>query len=304
MPPPAVPERSPAAVACSASSPPTRPSAETANSPRHMRSSTEPRGAAREGPRHPRTRAKSESPLPTSGEGSESPDMHASMKHRSFFVTGTDTGVGKTVAAAALTRAMVARGLRVAVMKPIASGSDPTPQGPRNSDALTLMAAANVPAPYEAVNPYCFLPPISPHIAAREAGIAIDLGHLRSRFDSLASSAECVIVEGAGGWLAPISDGASMADLAAALSLPVILVVGLRLGCLNHALLTRESVTARGAAFAGWIANAIDAHFDRPGENLATLATRLGEPPLAHIPFLERGLDAPDLREAAGKLCA
>ena len=223
---------------------------------------------------------------------------------RSFFVTGTDTGVGKTVVSTALTRALVARGLRVAVMKPIASGSEPTAGGLRNSDALALMTAANVTAPYEVVNPYCFLPAVSPHIAAREAGVAIDLPLLRSRFDSLAAASDCVVVEGAGGWLAPISDSATMADLAAALALPTILVVGLRLGCLNHALLTRESLAARGVAFAGWLANAIDPHFDRAAENLATLTARLGEPPLAQIPFLERGLGEPDLREAAGKLCA
>lgn len=226
------------------------------------------------------------------------------MKAKSLFVTGTDTGVGKTLVSAALTRALVARGLRVAVMKPVASGSEPTPDGPRNSDALTLMAAANVPAPYEVVNPYCFLPPISPHIAAREAHVTIDLAFLRSRFGSLAAASDCVIVEGAGGWLAPISDTATMADLAAALALPVLLVVGLRLGCLNHALLTRESLATRGVAFAGWIANGIDPQLDRPAENLATLTARLGEPPLARIPFLDRGLGIADLREAAGKLCA
>lgn len=226
------------------------------------------------------------------------------MKSRGFFVTGTDTGVGKTLVSAALTRALVARGLRAAVMKPVASGSDPTPAGPRNSDALTLMAAANVTAPYEVVNPYCFLPPISPHIAAREAGVNIDLALLRSRFDFLAAASECVIVEGAGGWLAPISDGATMAELAAALSLPVVLVVGLRLGCLNHALLTRESLAARGAVFAGWVANAVDPRFERAAENLATLTARLDAPLLARVPFLDRGSRAPDLCAAADKLCA
>jgi dethiobiotin synthetase len=225
------------------------------------------------------------------------------MSCTSLFITGTDTEVGKTVVSAALTRALVARGLRVAVMKPIASGSDPTPDGLRNSDALTLMAAANVAAPYEVVNPYCFLPPISPHIAAREAGVAIDLALLRARFDSLAGSSDCVIVEGAGGWLAPVSDTQSMADLAAALSLPVLLVVGLRLGCLNHALLSRESLAARGAPFAGWIANAIDPNFARAADNLATLTARLGAPPLASVPFLGRGHAPPDLSAAAGKLC-
>lgn len=225
------------------------------------------------------------------------------MKCTSLFITGTDTEVGKTVVSVALTRALVARGLRVAVMKPIASGSDPTPQGLRNSDALTLIAAANVAAPYDVVNPYCFLPPISPHIAAREAGVAIDLTLLRSRLHSLASACDCVIVEGAGGWLAPISDTASMADLATALSLPVLLVVGLRLGCLNHALLTRESLAARGTPFAGWIANAIDPNFARAAENLATLTARLGAPPLASVPFLKRGDEPPDLGAAADELC-
>ena len=226
------------------------------------------------------------------------------MKSKGFFITGTDTCVGKTVISAALTRALVASGLRVAVMKPIASGSDPTPDGLRNSDALALMAAANVTASYGAVNPYCFQPPISPHIAASEANVAIDLTFLRSRFDSLAAASDCIIVEGAGGWLAPISDAATMADLAAALALPVLLVVGLRLGCLNHALLTRESLRTRGVAFAGWVANAIDPHFDRPAENLATLSARLGEPPLACVPFLDQSDGPPDLSGAAGKLSA
>ncbi|HEY6515832.1 MAG TPA: dethiobiotin synthase [Steroidobacteraceae bacterium] len=230
--------------------------------------------------------------------------MTAAPLAQGWFITGTDTGVGKTLVAAALTRALAARGLRVAVMKPVASGSEPTAEGLRNSDALTLMAAANVTAPYEVVNPYCFLPPISPHIAAREAGMVIDLTLLRSRFDSLAKAADCVIVEGAGGWLAPLGDAAVMADLPATLSLPVLLVVGLRLGCLNHALLSRESLARRGAAFAGWIANGIDPHFERAAENLATLSAHLDGPPLARIPFLAPGLSAPDLRQAAAKLCA
>ena len=226
------------------------------------------------------------------------------MTPKGFFITGTDTGVGKTVIAAALTRALVARGLRVAVMKPIASGADPTPEGLRNCDALTLMAAANVTLPYEAVNPYCFQPPIAPHLAALERGEVIDLARLRRRFDSLASAADCVIVEGAGGWLVPLGDGATMAELAAALTLPVLLVVGLRLGCLNHAFLTRESMAGRAAPFAGWVANAIDPGFERSAENLATLTARLGVPPLACVPLLERPEEQLDLSEAAGKLCA
>jgi dethiobiotin synthetase len=224
------------------------------------------------------------------------------MKPKGFFVTGTDTGVGKTVVSVALTRALGARGLRVAVMKPIASGSEPTPDGPRNSDAVALMAAANVEAPYQVVNPYCFLPPISPHIAARESGVTIDLALIRRRYESLADAADCVIVEGAGGWLAPIGDSTSMADLAVALALPAILVVGLRLGCLNHALLTRESIAARGVPFAGWVANAVDPLFERAEENLATLAARLATPPLAHVPCLTRASGPAQLAEAAARL--
>ncbi len=223
------------------------------------------------------------------------------MKPNGFFITGTDTGVGKTVVAAALARALARSGRRVGVMKPVASGAEQTAEGMRSADALALIAAANVPAPYEWVNPYCFLPAISPHIAARECGVAIDLAHIRARFDALAGHADCVVVEGAGGWLAPVTDSAAMADLALALRLPVILVVGLRLGCLNHALLTHESIGAKGASFAGWVANGIDPAMERRSENLATLVHRLGEP-LAIIPSLGGGADAPDLAAAAARL--
>lgn len=224
------------------------------------------------------------------------------MTNKGFFVTGTDTGVGKTVVSVALTRALVARGLRVGVMKPIASGSDPTPQGLRNSDAVALMAAANVATPYDVVNPYCFLPPISPHIAAHESGVTIDLALLRERYEAIADAADCVLVEGAGGWLAPIGDAISMADLAVALELPAILVVGLRLGCLNHALLTRASIAARGVPFAGWVANAVDPLFERSAENLATLTARLAAPPLAHVPCLTAACGPPNLAEAAARI--
>jgi dethiobiotin synthetase len=223
------------------------------------------------------------------------------MSPKGFFVTGTDTGVGKTVAAAALARALAARGRRVAVMKPVASGAEPASEGLRSADALALMAAANVPAPYETVNPYCFVPPVSPHIAARECGAVTDLAVIRRCFDALAGRADCVVVEGAGGWLAPITESATMADLALALRVPVILVVGLRLGCLNHAFLTHESIRAHGASFAGWVANGIDPAMERITENLATLAGRLGEP-LARIPSLDPRGAPPDLGEAAAKL--
>ena len=223
------------------------------------------------------------------------------MSATGFFVTGTDTSVGKTVCAAALTRALARRGLRVAVMKPVASGAVRTAQGLRSEDALALLAEASVPAPYATVNPYCFEPPISPHIAAAEAGESIELARIGTCYAALAAAADCVIVEGAGGWLAPISPGHSMADIAAVLALPVILVVGMRLGCLNHALLSHESIRARGAKFAGWVANGIDPAMDRAAENRATLQAHLGEP-LATIAPLGGSGGLPDLPAAAERL--
>jgi dethiobiotin synthetase len=202
-----------------------------------------------------------------------------------IFVTGTDTGVGKTLVSVALVRALVNHGLRVSAMKPIASGAEHTSGGLRNADALTLAEAINVSVPYGTLNPYCFEPAISPHIAAEEAKIEVDIGTIRARFDELSRGAEFVIVEGAGGWLAPISRTQSMADLVAALEIPVLLVVGLRLGCLNHAALTREAIEARGTPFAGWVANAIDPELQRPDENLATLERLLRSEPLAIFPF-------------------
>jgi dethiobiotin synthetase len=222
---------------------------------------------------------------------------------RGFFVTGTDTGVGKTVFSAALTRALERSGRRVAVMKPVASGAVRTAAGLRSEDALALMAEASVGAPYETVNPYCFLPPISPHIAAQEAGVHIELEVLQARYGVLAAAADCVIVEGAGGWLAPIAPRAGMAEIARALDLPVILVVGMRLGCLNHALLTHESICARAANFAGWVANGIDPALERATENLAALRARLGEP-LAIIPALELPGALPDLAATVARLAS
>ena len=199
-----------------------------------------------------------------------------------LFITGTDTEVGKTVASRLIVRSLVAAGVRTAVMKPVAAGSYATPQGPRNEDALGLMAEANVIAPYETVNPYCLTAPVSPHIAAAEEGVSIDLDTLAARYGELALRAQCVVVEGAGGWLAPVGERLSMADIALRLQLPVVLVVGLRLGCLNHALLSAESIRTRGARLAGWIANHLDPRFLRLAENLATLSGQLG-PPLASI---------------------
>jgi len=221
---------------------------------------------------------------------------------KGVFITGTDTGVGKTVVAAGLVRGLVSKGLRVAVMKPIASGSARTPEGLRNEDALTLIGAANAAAPYETVNPYCFEPAISPHIAAEDVKISVDITQIERNFDTLAALSDLVVVEGAGGWLAPIGPHESIGDLAVALNVPVVLVVGLRLGCINHALLTQLAIKSQGARLAGWIANAIDPAMARRAENLETLARLLGEPPLEIVPTLASGAPSLELTEAAAKL--
>ena len=213
------------------------------------------------------------------------------MSAHGIFITGTDTGVGKTVVACGLVRALRKTGSRVSVMKPVASGSLQTPEGLRNADALSLMEAAGMDTRtlYARVNPYCFEPPISPHIAAEDAKIAIDIDLIRHEFDRLAADAEWVVVEGAGGWLAPLSEHETMADLAGGLALPVLMVVGLKLGCLNHAQLTRLAVGADGAPFAGWVASAIDPQMSHLEANLESLERLLGEPPLAVVPHLPDG---------------
>jgi dethiobiotin synthetase len=183
-------------------------------------------------------------------------------------------------------------------MRPVAAGASATPSGLRNADALALLQAANVAAPYERVNPYCFAAPIAPHIAARDARVAIDIELIRGRFAELARDADCVVVEGAGGWLTPISERASMADIAAALALPVVLVVGLKLGCLNHACLTARALAAHAAGFAGWIGNSIDPAFERAADNIAELERRL-QPAAAIVPYASHEPEALELPSAA-----
>ena len=202
---------------------------------------------------------------------------------KGFFITGTDTGVGKTRVAVALTRALVARGVRTAVMKPVAAGGIRTPAGLRNEDALELLAASNVQAPYEDVNPWMLSTPASPHLAARADGVAIRHERIVAALDRLKAAADLVIVEGAGGWHAPISATETMADIAGNLALPVILVVGMRLGCLNHALLTRDAIRARGMVFAGWIANKLATEMPLASANIETLTSRFGRAPLATV---------------------
>lgn len=226
------------------------------------------------------------------------------MAGRGLFITGTDTGVGKTVVACALARAFARAGERVAVMKPVASGAERTPEGLRNADALALMAAGDVSLTYPEVNPYCFEPAISPHIAAEDVRIEIDIGIIESGFLALVGTSDRVIVEGAGGWLAPVNARESMASIARALSVPAVLVVALRLGCLSHAALTRRAVEADGVPFAGWIANRSGPPMERESENLATLTRLLGAPPLAIVPYAGAHAGSLVLEEAAARLGA
>ncbi|HEX5313608.1 MAG TPA: dethiobiotin synthase [Gammaproteobacteria bacterium] len=204
---------------------------------------------------------------------------------KGFFVTGTDTDAGKTVVAAGMIHALAARGLRVAAMKPVASGGYATAAGLRNADAEALIAAANVAAGYEEVNPYCFAPPIAPHIAAAEAGLGIEMEMILRAARALAARADLLLVEGVGGWRVPLGEDFDVAALAAALDLPVVLVVGMRLGCLNHAILSAEAIAVQGK-FAGWIANEIDPAMERREENVATLAAKIRAPCLGRVPHL------------------
>jgi dethiobiotin synthetase len=203
----------------------------------------------------------------------------------SLFVTGTDTEVGKTRIATGLCAAFVDAGLRVTAMKPIASGCRRTPAGLRNDDAESLLHSMNVRASYGEVNPYAFEPAIAPHIAAAEAGVSVDFTVLDHCFERLQLQSDITIVEGAGGWLAPVDTTRNFADLATRWGLDVVLVVGLRLGCLNHALLTQESVHRHGLRLVGWVGNCIDPAFERLEQNIATLKSRLNAPCLGEIPY-------------------
>jgi dethiobiotin synthetase len=202
-----------------------------------------------------------------------------------LFVTGTDTGVGKTRVSEALCLGLAARGARVAAMKPVASGCTLTPEGLRNQDAAALLAAMNVRARYAEVNPYAFEPAIAPHIAASEAGVDIDFDVLDRAYARLRLQSDVLIIEGAGGWLAPLDAVRGFADLAVHWQTDVILVVGMRLGCLNHALLTAESIERRGLRLRGWVANCIDPEFERLAENISSLESRISAPRLGFFSF-------------------
>ncbi|HAB90897.1 MAG TPA: dethiobiotin synthase [Pseudomonas sp.] len=206
---------------------------------------------------------------------------------QAFFITGTDTDAGKTSVAAGLLCAAKQQGCSTLAMKPVASGCDMSAEGLRNSDALALIAQSTVPLPYTQINPYAFAPAIAPHIAAQEAGVELSVADLyRTAQVILQQQADFTLIEGAGGWRVPISATEFLSDFAIALQLPVILVVGVKLGCINHALLTAQAIINDGLELAGWVANVVDPSCARLAENLATVQQLMPAPCLAEVPHL------------------
>jgi dethiobiotin synthetase len=214
---------------------------------------------------------------------------------KAFFVTGTDTGVGKTLVACAMLHTLRQRHARVVGMKPVAAGAVQTSDGLASEDALALRAFSSVAVPPELDNPVLLPEPLSPHLAAQRAGKRIAIDHIVHCQRELARLTDAMVVEGAGGFHVPLSPTETGADLAQALGLPLVLVVGLRLGCLNHALLTAEAIRARGLTLAGWVANRIDPAMPAHQENIAFLRERLQAPLLADVAHST----APDPRQIA-----
>ncbi len=212
-----------------------------------------------------------------------------SQMSQAYFIAGTDTDVGKTTIAAGLLHAARLQGLSTLGAKPVASGCSVTPKGLRNADAQALIDESSIKLAYEEVNPFAFEPAIAPHIAAREAGVALQVPVLlKAMRHVLDQGADFTLIEGAGGWRVPLSNLDNLSDLAIALKLPVILVVGVRLGCINHALLSAEAISRDGLQLAGWVANIIDPRTSRLEENLASLAERLPAPCLGRVPKLKQ----------------
>jgi dethiobiotin synthetase len=220
---------------------------------------------------------------------------------RGFFITGTDTGVGKTCVSLGLMRALQEQGYAVAGMKPVASGCHSTANGLENDDALRLQRCSSLPVEYAQVNPYAFEQAIAPHLAARIDAVNIQVPVISIGFHELSERADFVVVEGIGGWLAPINAEQTMQDVALDLGLPVMLVVAIRLGCLNHALLTADAIRKSGLRLAGWVANRVDPHCQYPDELVTALGERLPAALLADICFtrdyceIERQLSRLDL---------
>ncbi len=215
------------------------------------------------------------------------------------FVTGTDTGIGKTVVSATLLAALNRTAGRAVGMKPVASGCRQTAHGLRNDDALALMAQSAGAPDYALVNPYALAEAVAPHLAARAAGVEIRLDPILAAFATLSTNADCLVVEGVGGWAVPLSPTLMQADLVRALKLPVVLVVGLRLGCISHALLSARAIAADGCRLVGWIGNQIDPDMVRVEDNLATLRELLPAPCLGVLPFAAQP-DPPGLADHLG----
>ncbi|MBB3813574.1 dethiobiotin synthetase [Xanthomonas arboricola] len=219
------------------------------------------------------------------------------MRLPALYVTGTDTGIGKTMASTALLHALRAQGRTAVGMKPVASGCENTPQGWRNEDALALQAASAPQPDYATLNPYALPAPLAPELAAADVGVTLALEPIAQAFAQLRAQAEVVVVEGVGGWAAPLSAELDQADLVRALTLPVVLVVGVRLGCINHARLTAAAIAADGLDCIGWIANEIDPQMERIEENIGMLHQRLAMPCWGRIRWAP-GADA--ARQAQG----
>ncbi len=209
-----------------------------------------------------------------------------------WFITGTDTEIGKTVVASALIRHLAEKGYRVAGMKPVASGCAVTGNGLRNDDALSLIAAANVDLPYELVNPYAFEPAIAPHIAAQEAGQSIDIDKIRLCVEKI--DADYLVIEGVGGWCVPLGNACLLAEMVKAVADEVILVVGMRLGCINHGLLTASRIEQDGMKLKGWVANHVDPDMQVQSENLETLQALMPCPLLGILPWKNQPESNPD----------
>ncbi|MBO4789420.1 MAG: dethiobiotin synthase [Oxalobacter sp.] len=209
------------------------------------------------------------------------------MNRPAYFITGTDTGVGKTAISCAIISLLVARGFKVAAMKPVAAGGRLVDGVLHNEDVDSLIQEANVLLPQELVCPFLLKEPASPNLAAAIEARSVDVTHIATCFQQIRAQAEAVVVEGVGGFYVPLADHASVADLALALGLPVILVVGLRLGCINHALLTSAAIRAKGLKLAGWVANHIDPSMIFSDGNIATLEKWLDAPRLGTVPYLQ-----------------
>jgi dethiobiotin synthetase len=217
------------------------------------------------------------------------------LRSRHFFISGTDTGVGKTLVACGLLRAAALRGLRTLAIKPIAAGAELTENGLRNEDAVMLMAAMTEVLPYQQVNPVLLEPAIAPHIAAEKVGRRITVSQLAGICRGvMMQPADLVLIEGAGGWRVPLNRHELLSGLASELQAPVILVVGMKLGCINHALLTAEAIRADGLRLAGWVANQIDPDMSCFEENLATLNAMLDAPCIGVVPYLAQDERAGD----------